>query len=58
MIDDYFFNNGHFVIVGNPIDVDLIPNVDWVFTSQQSTGGVKANYQIGAVSGKCLPANM
>ena len=49
---DNYFQGGKFVIVGNQIDVDLIPNVSWTFVGSSSErSGVEADYSIGAVSG-------
>jgi len=44
---------GSFVIVGNPIDVNLLPGINWIFTAQagDQKDGVDVNYQIGALSG-------
>lgn len=44
---------GYFAIVGSPIDMMVLPNVNWTFnhlTDQQ--GGVEVDYNIGAVSGQ------
>lgn len=44
--------NGYFVILGNPINTMLIPNVVWSFNSVNDTqNGVEVTYSIGAVSG-------
>lgn len=41
-----------FVIVGNPLDTMLLPDVDWNFQSGEGeVGGVGISYQIGAISG-------
>lgn len=47
------FSGGTFMIVGNPIDVNLYSGVNWIFTAQneQSRDGVEVNYSIGALSG-------
>lgn len=44
---------GSFVIVGNPIDVNLLPGINWIFTAQagEQKDGVDVSYQIGALSG-------
>ena len=46
-------SNGTFMIVGNPIDVNLYTGVNWIFTAQteQARDGVDVNYSIGAMSG-------
>lgn len=52
MKNDYKNYKSVFVIVGNPLDTDLIPNVEWTFTSTTDTvGGVDVNYSVGATSG-------
>src|SRR5699024_7921694 len=52
MKNDYKNYKSVFVIVGNPFDTDLIPNVEWTFTSTTDTvGGVDVNYSVGATSG-------
>lgn len=44
--------NGYFVILGNPIDTMIIPNVVWSFQSvQDSQNGVDVQYSLGAMSG-------
>ncbi len=43
---------GVFVIVGNPLDVQLITNVDWTFRGgQQTVDGVAVNYSLGTYYG-------
>ena len=40
--------NGLFVIAGNPLDVQLITNIDWKFRGgQQEVDGVAVNYSMG-----------
>lgn len=52
MKNDSAFQGGKFVIVGNPIDVQIITNIDWTFNSStQDKGGVEVDYSIGAFSG-------
>lgn len=52
MKNDTAFTNGKFVIMGNPLDVQLIPNVNWVFTSvTDERGGVEVDFSLGAYSG-------
>lgn len=47
-----YYHNGYFVIVGNPLDVDLIPNVSWTFNRvADAQNGIDVEYSIGAVSG-------
>ena len=44
---------GVFMIVGNPIDINLYVGVNWIFTAQADNqrDGVDVNYSIGAMSG-------
>jgi hypothetical protein len=52
MRNDYKCYNGYFVIVGNPIDTNIIPNVSWSFNSvNDQQNGVEVQYSIGAISG-------
>lgn len=53
MKTDFKSYQGQFVIVGHPIDVNLIPNVSWQFTSSAGAddGGVEVQYSLGAISG-------
>ena len=47
-----FFQGGKFVVVGNEVDIRLIPNVTWTFTpSGGEKSGVEVDYTIGACSG-------
>jgi len=52
MKTDAKFHGGKFMIIGNPIDMQIIPNVDWVFnhTSDQMSG-VDVSFNLGAFSG-------
>lgn len=47
------FAGGTFMIVGNPIDVNLYTGVNWIFTAQTEAqrDGVDVSYSIGALSG-------
>jgi hypothetical protein len=47
------FAGGTFMIVGNPIDINLFTGVNWIFTAQteQARDGVDVTYSIGAMSG-------
>ena len=47
------YSGGTFMIVGNPIDVNLYTGVNWIFTAQTDSArdGVDVNYSIGALSG-------
>lgn len=47
-----YFYQGYFVIYGNPVDIALLPNVNWAFNSaSDNVNGINANYSIGAMSG-------
>ena len=49
---DSYFYQGYFVIYGNPVDIALIPNVDWTFNSaSDNVNGINTNFSIGAMSG-------
>jgi hypothetical protein len=49
---DNMFQGGRFVIVGNELDCNLIPNVSWTFVGNAGErSGVEVDYSIGAVSG-------
>lgn len=49
---DTNFDQGKFVLVGNPIDMMLLPNADWVFNHATETrSGTNVNYNLGAISG-------
>jgi len=52
MKNDSAFGQGKFVLIGNPLDLNLITNVDWVFNSvTDERGGVEVDFNIGAYSG-------
>lgn len=52
MRNTYKTYNGYYVIVGNPIDTMIIPNVSWTFNNVQDTeNGIDVQYSIGAMSG-------
>jgi hypothetical protein len=47
-----YYYQGYFVIVGNPLDTQLIPNVSWTFNHvSDSQNGIDVDYSIGAMSG-------
>jgi hypothetical protein len=47
---DMFYTGGKFVIVGNELDIKLIPNIQWVFTSAgNERSGVEVDYMLGAI---------
>jgi len=46
------FTGGKFVIIGNELDCNLLPNVTWTFVgSAGERSGVEADYSLGAISG-------
>jgi hypothetical protein len=52
MKNDFKSYDGYFVVVGNPIDTMLIPNVNWTFQNvNDEMNGVTVNYSLGAVAG-------
>ena len=52
MKNDFKCYDAYFVIVGNPLDVDLLPNVDWTFQHGNDTvGGIDVTYSLGAIRG-------
>lgn len=52
MKNDSAFSGGTFVLIGNPLDMNLITNVDWVFNSNtDERGGVEVDFNLGAYSG-------
>lgn len=52
MKNDFKSYDGYFVIVGNPLDTMIIPNVNWTFQNvQDNMNGVNVTYSLGAVSG-------
>lgn len=48
---DTYLDDGIFTLVGNPLDMDIINNVEWQFTSGQSMDGVGVDYAIGVYKG-------
>lgn len=45
------YNKGYFVIIGNRLDVNLLPDVNWTFRGSVSEkGGVSVDYDLGAVT--------
>jgi len=52
MKNDYKSYDGYFVIVGNPLDTMIIPNVNWTFQNvSDDMNGIGVTYSLGAVSG-------
>lgn len=44
---------GYFVLLGNPVDMMIIPNVNWIFNHTVDTqSGVEVDYNLGAISGQ------
>jgi len=49
---DNMYQGGKFVIVGNDLDIALIPNVSWTFTGTTAErSGVEVDYKLGATTG-------
>lgn len=49
---DFKCYNGYYVIIGNPVDTNILPNVSWSFNSvNDQQNGVEVQYSIGAMSG-------
>jgi hypothetical protein len=45
------FTQGYFVIYGNPLDINLMPDINWQFKSVQGErGGVNVNYDFGVMT--------
>ena len=45
------YNKGYFVIMGNRLDVNLLPDINWTFRGAVSEkGGVTVDYDLGAVT--------
>ena len=52
MRNDHKIYDAYFVIVGNPLDTALLPNVDWTFTQGlDQVNGIDVTYSIGAING-------
>ena len=52
MKSETYYYQGYFVIVGNPLDTQLIPNVSWSFNHvSDNQNGIDVDYSIGAMSG-------
>jgi hypothetical protein len=48
-----YFQSGIFTIVGNPLDIQLLTNIDWQFRGGQGAGmdGVDVDYSVGTYVG-------
>jgi hypothetical protein len=45
------FTQGYFVIFGNPLDINLMPDIDWQFKNVQGErAGVNVNYDFGVMT--------
>lgn len=45
------FIQGYFVVIGNPLDVQLISDIDWQFTGANAQkGGVNIDYNVGVLT--------
>lgn len=53
LINTTYLDTGYFVILGNPLDTHIIPDVNWVFQGGQNKeiNGVAANYSFGNFQG-------
>jgi hypothetical protein len=51
MMQESGFSGGKFVIIGSPMDINLIQNVNWVYTNNSDIDGVKVQYSVGAYAG-------
>lgn len=52
MKKDSKFHGGKFMIIGSPLDMQLLPNVDWVFNhTNDQMSGVDVSFNLGAYSG-------
>lgn len=52
MKTESYYYSGRFMIVGNPLDTMLLPNVTWTFNHvSDNQNGVEVEYSIGAMSG-------
>ena len=52
MKNDFKSYDGYFVIVGNPLDTMIIPNVNWTFqNASDNMNGINVTYSLGAISG-------
>lgn len=50
---DSYAYQGYFTLIGNPLDMMIIPNVNWTFNHTTDTqSGVEVDYNIGAISGQ------
>lgn len=53
---DALFNEGYFAIFGNPLDINLLPDINWQFQAvtangeQGTRGGVNINYNFGVMT--------
>lgn len=49
---DSKFHGGKFMIIGSPLDMQILPNVDWVFNhTNDQMSGVDVSFNLGAYSG-------
>lgn len=50
---DSYAYQGYFALIGNPLDMMIIPNVNWTFNHTTETqSGVEVDYNVGAISGQ------
>jgi hypothetical protein len=50
ILQDSGFAGGKFVVIGSPLDINLIQNVSWMFTNNTQVDGVNVQYSVGAYS--------
>lgn len=46
-----YLNSGIFAVVGNPIDIQLITNINWSFRQGSAVDGVAVDYSVGTYQG-------
>jgi len=50
ILQDSGFAGGKFVLIGSPLDINLVQNVSWMFTNNTQVDGVNVQYSVGAYS--------
>lgn len=52
MLDDSRFRQGYFVILGNPVDVNIIPGTEWYINNgeEDPSSGIVSAYSFGAMN--------
>jgi len=49
--NETYLQAGQFTIVANPLDVQILANVDWTFRSGAAVSGVDVDYSVGTYAG-------